>query len=78
MTASAFINYKTRAGDTFDALALTMYNDERLADRIIRFNPDHNICTSRCHNEQHLRTNNIITYIIMQYKEYEHGRILYD
>ena len=38
---TGYLKYTTRAGDTFDALALTMYNDERLADRIIRFNPDH-------------------------------------
>ena len=34
---TGYLKYTTRAGDTFDALALTMYNDERLADRIIRF-----------------------------------------
>ena len=38
---TGYLKYTTRVGDTFDALALTMYNDERLADRIIRFNPDH-------------------------------------
>lgn len=32
--------YTTSEGDTFDALALAMYGDERLAHRIIRFNPD--------------------------------------
>ncbi len=32
--------YITRAGDTFDALALAMYGDERLAHRIIQYNPD--------------------------------------
>ena len=32
--------YTTREGDTFDALALAMYGDERLAHRIIQFNPD--------------------------------------
>lgn len=36
-----FKKYYTREGDTFDALALDMYNDERLARRIIEFNPDH-------------------------------------
>jgi phage tail protein X len=41
MTASAFINYKTRAGDTFDELALQVYNDERMAHHIIEANPDH-------------------------------------
>ncbi len=38
---TGYLKYTTRAGDTFDALALTMYNDERLADRIIRYNPDY-------------------------------------
>ena len=32
--------YTTREGDTFDALALAMYGEERLAHRIIKFNPD--------------------------------------
>ena len=32
--------YTTRDGDTFDALALAMYGDERLSHRIIQFNPD--------------------------------------
>jgi len=32
--------YITREGDTFDALALAMYGEERLAHRIIQFNPD--------------------------------------
>lgn len=38
---TAYLNYKTRAGDTFDALALTMYNEEKLAKYIIEFNPDY-------------------------------------
>jgi hypothetical protein len=33
--------YVTREGDTFDALALAAYNDEKLADRIMEFNPDY-------------------------------------
>lgn len=33
--------YVSQAGDTFDALALAMYNDEKLAHRIIQFNPDY-------------------------------------
>lgn len=37
----SFINYTTRAGDTFDSLALTMYNEEKLAHYIIESNPDH-------------------------------------
>ena len=31
----------TQDGDTFDLLALDMYNDERLAHYIIEFNPDY-------------------------------------
>lgn len=38
---TSFIEYTTRAGDTFDALALTLYNDERQAHQIIAFNPDY-------------------------------------
>ncbi len=33
--------YYTSTGDTFDVLALDMYNDEGLAHRIIQFNPDY-------------------------------------
>lgn len=36
-----YYNYKTKAGDTFDSLALAMYNNERLAHRIISYNPDY-------------------------------------
>lgn len=38
---SGYKRYYTREGDTFDALALAMYNEERLAHRIIQFNPDY-------------------------------------
>lgn len=31
----------TVEGDTFDALALQYYNDEKLASAIIKANPDH-------------------------------------
>lgn len=31
----------TAEGDTFDALALEYYNDEKLASAIIQANPDH-------------------------------------
>lgn len=31
----------TAQGDTFDALALEYYNDEKLASTIIQANPDH-------------------------------------
>ena len=33
--------YTTREGDTFDALALDMYGEEKLAHYIIEFNPDY-------------------------------------
>ena len=38
---TGFKRYMTRAGDTFDALALTMYNEEKLSHYIIEFNPDY-------------------------------------
>ena len=38
---TGFYNYITQEGDTFDLLALEMYNDERLAHYIIEFNPDY-------------------------------------
>ena len=41
MTVLAFINYQTRAGDTFDELALQVYNNEKMAHHIIRQNPDY-------------------------------------
>ena len=41
MTASAFINYRTRVGDTFDELALQVYNNEKMAHHIIEQNPDY-------------------------------------
>ena len=37
----AYKDYITSEGDTFDALALQLYNDERLAHYIIEFNPDY-------------------------------------
>lgn len=37
---TGYKSYITREGDTFDALALSMYGDERLAHRIIKYNPD--------------------------------------
>ena len=37
---TGYKTYTTREGDTFDALALAMYGEERLAHRIIKFNPD--------------------------------------
>lgn len=40
MRVTGYKEYVTRAGDTFDALALSAYNDEKMAGRIIRFNPD--------------------------------------
>ena len=41
MIASAFIEYRTRAGDTFDELALQVYNRERMAHHHIEQNPDY-------------------------------------
>lgn len=38
---TAYKAYTTREGDTFDALALSMYGDEKLAFEIIQFNPDY-------------------------------------
>ena len=38
---TAFKEYTTRDGDTFDALALEMYGEETLAHYIIEFNPDY-------------------------------------
>ena len=38
---TAYKEYITREGDTFDALALEMYGEETLAHYIIEFNPDH-------------------------------------
>lgn len=37
----SYLEYRTRAGDAFDSLALTMYNEEKLAKYIIDFNPEH-------------------------------------
>ena len=41
MTVSAYINYRTREGDTFDELALQVYNNEKMAHHIIEHNPDY-------------------------------------
>jgi len=41
MIVSAFIKYRTRAGDTFDELALQVYNNEKMAHHIIEHNPDY-------------------------------------
>lgn len=38
---TAYKEYVTREGDTFDALALEMYGEETLAHYIIEFNPDY-------------------------------------
>ena len=38
---TGYLEYITREGDTFDALALQMYNEETLAHYIIEFNPDY-------------------------------------
>lgn len=36
-----FLKYQARSGDTFDALALSAYGDEKLAHRIVEMNPDY-------------------------------------
>lgn len=41
MTVSRFIDYTTRLGDTFDELALQVYNNEKMASEIIAANPDY-------------------------------------
>ncbi|MBQ3405655.1 MAG: tail protein X [Lachnospiraceae bacterium] len=38
---SAYYEYTTVEGDTFDDLALYMYGDEKLSHYIIDFNPDY-------------------------------------
>lgn len=38
---TSYKEYTTQEGDTFDALALQMYNEERLAHYIIEFNPEY-------------------------------------
>ena len=40
MTVSRYIEYVTRLGDTFDELALQVYNDEKMASYIIAENAD--------------------------------------
>lgn len=41
MRVTRFINYITRQGDSFDSLALSVYNEEKMASNIIEYNPDH-------------------------------------
>ncbi len=36
-----YYTYTTAEGDTFDLLALDMYNDEKLASYIIEYNPEY-------------------------------------
>ena len=38
---TSYYEYTPQDGDTFDLLALDMYNDERLAHYIIEYNPDY-------------------------------------
>lgn len=38
---TSYYECTTQDGDTFDLLALDMYNDERLAHYIIEYNPDY-------------------------------------
>ena len=40
-SVTSYYEYTTQDGDTFDLLALDMYNDERLAHYIIEYNPDY-------------------------------------
>jgi len=35
-----FIDYIAQSGDTFDTIALSAYNEERMAATIIKANPD--------------------------------------
>ncbi len=37
----AYYEYLTKAGDSFDSLALDLYSDERKAGEIARFNPEY-------------------------------------
>lgn len=39
MTVLKYIKYTTRRGDTFDELALQVYNNEKMASYIIKENP---------------------------------------
>ncbi|MDO5574438.1 MAG: LysM domain-containing protein [bacterium] len=41
MSIDGYKQFTTRAGDTFDYLALAAYNDEKLASYIIAANPDY-------------------------------------
>ena len=41
MTVSRYIDYTTRLGDTFDELALQVYNNEKMVSEIITANPDY-------------------------------------
>ena len=41
MTVSKYISYTTRRGDTFDELALQVYDNEKMASCIIKENPDY-------------------------------------
>ena len=36
-----YVTHKTAQGDTFDALALTFYAEEKLASLLIQANPDY-------------------------------------
>lgn len=41
MTTQQLIKYPTRAGDTFDELALQVYDSEKKAHLLIEANPDY-------------------------------------
>ena len=38
---TGYYEYTAKEGDTWDILALDMYNDETLMDQIIQYNPDY-------------------------------------
>ena len=41
MNVAAYIEYQTRVGETFDELALHVYDNEKMAHHIIEHNPDY-------------------------------------
>ena len=51
----SYYEYITQEGDTFDLLALDMYNDERLAHYIIEYNQDKSEGPLRLPNDQDRR-----------------------
>lgn len=41
LRVTGYYEYTAKSGDTFDMLALDMYNDETLMHYIVKFNPDY-------------------------------------